>query len=444
MWYPKLKLVKVGVVLLAAFCVLGALHRWAFVEEFPQDREIASAFSRVSDAQGRTHGYVPVPNGSSQVVMNSAFAPVASNVLTNKTPSGRDLSVSELDKIIAKKYDVIFKEFEKRRPNNTKAAKTVASKTKYMQIPLEFECDPLDLGPRRVGAVYWGIFAGRRDRLQIQEKYWVQLHNAGILTEVHLWDFTYLYGEKTKDAQLNKEWIHAKSKEYDFVKIKTAEMAPGRRFFLNFYQYYAENLGPNDVALKVDDDVLWLNGTELPCLLTFVHDQTDHLVVHTNIINNPVMAHIQQNLGMIPKSLGTFEYPHGGNIGRLYHNPAKGLELHKYFLANKKDFYLNSLIRYFERNPINFIGFNQRSAKEAYLVAKYVFDHPKKFSGSGDETAITTFANAELSLSDAAYMRMVVAHGAFYGQWKKSPKTMEQIADLYAKEPLPKVVTNWK
>ncbi len=91
------------------------------------------------------------------------------------------------------------------------------------------------------------------------------------------------------------------------------------------------------------------------------------------------------------------------------------------------------IIQYMERISINFFGVNHIHAKNAFEITEYVYGHKQYFGGALDETALTTFANIHLQTKQVIYMRLVVAHGTFVQQWRRSSKITSQITELYKK-----------
>ncbi len=329
--------------------------------------------------------------------------------------------------------------WDKNHSGKGQSARTMKSETKIKILNIDFTCNSV-LTPPISGNVYWAVFAGRRDRLEVQERYWHYLYKVGLLTEVHLWDFTSIANNAT-EAQLNQEWIESRAKQYEYITIKGGKVNKtcvdlwNAVCFLDFYEYYAENLAKLDVLVKVDDDILWVNVSEFKCFVQYVFHSKDEVLVSANIVNNGVVAHMQQQLGMIPESVGKFEYPWAGRTGTLYFSIDKALNLHKYFLLHKEKFYKEKvLVQYFERLSINFFGVNYYHAKEAFQMVKYVFEHQKYFQGAKDETALTTFANVHLNTKQVIYMRLVVAHGTFMNQWLASKKLTADITEMYQKE----------
>ncbi len=267
----------------------------------------------------------------------------------------------------------------------------------------KYECDSAKTLKADIN-VTWAVFAGRRDRLAFQEKYWVQLHNQGIVNVVHLWHFTSL---DPLGWRKNLDFLLAKAKQYDFVFVQRPHKNPIASQLRGFYEYYQMHSGPNDVIVKVDDDIIFVNTSEFKCFVNYVHEKQDVFTVSANVVNSGVVAHIQQELGIVPLSVGRMEYPPGGLEGSLFASLDKCVNLHKYFLEHPGDFFRPEIFQYKERLSINFIAYSGRRASEIHSLVK---------ADGNDERGITTRANTQLGLTSVVYMRLVVSHATYFKQ----------------------------
>ncbi len=256
----------------------------------------------------------------------------------------------------------------------------------------------------------------------------MQMYEQGLITEVHLWDFTGRDRNLTERA-LNKEWIESKAAQHKFVKV--FHKTPGYKGpseFTEFYQYYAKNTSDQDVIVKLDDDIVFVNVSEVKCFVKFVAETTEAFTVSANVVNNGVIAHFQQALGSIPLDLGRMEYPSEGLFGILWGSSRKAYDLHKYFVTHQEDFFKDVVVRYWARLSVNCITYSGRKAEEVYRT---VLKH------SDDEQQLTTAVNKAGAVS-LVYMRLVVAHLTFVGQ-SKPPERTERIKSLYENLESPQV-----
>ena len=243
-----------------------------------------------------------------------------------------------------------------------------SSNQKYLVLKSQFHCDSGETnGIHR--QVYWTIFAGRKNRLELQEKYWHTLKKKDLITEVHLWDFTYRNPDK-KEAELSRQWIYSKSKEFSFIQVMSN---PGF-LWSTYYKHYANYEKNNSIIIKVDDDIIWINSSEFRCFVKFVQESEHVFLVSANVVNNEVIAFFQQKLGCFPNTLRNFTYNKGGEMGKLANSADIGYQFHKYFISHKSNFYQKAIIQFTERLNINFIAFQSENAKE---INRYAYFNKK-------------------------------------------------------------------
>jgi hypothetical protein len=159
----------------------------------------------------------------------------------------------------------------------------------------------------------------------------------------------------------------------------------------NYYHYYDCTLYVNDIIIKCDDDIVFIDLYKLPRFIHFIRNN-DYDLVFANIINNGVSAFYQQNkFNLIPYSLMTLEYPNGGFCGSLWDSANKAETLHRHFIDNHATFldydYNNEIIPILTRFSINFFGFkgkNWYKIKDAYVDDEYNltvrFVHDRQFN----------------------------------------------------------------
>jgi hypothetical protein len=127
----------------------------------------------------------------------------------------------------------------------------------------------------------------------------------------------------------------------------------------NYYQYYADVQFSEDIILKCDDDIVFMDLNRLPSYLQFIRDH-DYDLVFANTINNGVSAYYQQHdFQLIPESI-PLEYPLGGLCGSLWESGQKANELHDYFLEHYSSFLTKEYpeeIPIHTRFSINFFGY---------------------------------------------------------------------------------------
>jgi hypothetical protein len=228
------------------------------------------------------------------------------------------------------------------------------------------------------------VFAGRYDRLSLMLQYWRLALQAELVHEIHLWDFC---RNETDRKLLNRFPM-------DDKRIKIFYRSTSRRCWEDYYEHYDTyaQSHPQDVIIKCDDDILFIDLHMLPYFLNIVRAQKKpHKyvskngeplggVVFANIINNGVASYYQQNLlGLLPPPNGSsidstgifhgeeFDYPEGGLEGSLWANATKAELMHLYFMTKWKDLL---------PSPLKLITFPARTktAASQYAPLKY---HPE-------------------------------------------------------------------
>jgi len=146
----------------------------------------------------------------------------------------------------------------------------------------------------------------------------------------------------------------------------------------NYYNYYNDKEFENDIIIKCDDDIVFIDLYKLPKFIDFIKNN-DYDLVFANTINNGVSAYFQQNkYNLIPKELMDLEYPSCGLCGSLWESGTKAEVLHNYFIKNYKKFldyeYNNEIIPIKERFSINFFGYKGNKfdkLKDCYIDDEY-------------------------------------------------------------------------
>jgi hypothetical protein len=186
-------------------------------------------------------------------------------------------------------------------------------------------------------------------------------------------------------------------------------MDPCEKTWENFYNHYTDKEFENDIIMKCDDDIVFIDVNKLPKFIEFVKNN-DFDLVFANTINNGVCAHFQQNkFNLIPKGLMDLEYPVNGAKSSLWENGKKAECLHNYFIEKYKDFldyeYNNEFIPINTRFSINFFGFkgiNWFKIKDAHY--------------GDDEFNLTLYYSQNRNFKNVIYSDFYVSHLSFYQQ----------------------------
>ena len=176
----------------------------------------------------------------------------------------------------------------------------------------------------------------------------------------------------------------------------------------NYYNHYTDSKFNNDIIIKCDDDIVFIDLLKLPNFIDFVKNN-EYDLVFANTINNGVAAYFQQNkYNLIPPELMTLEYPAGGFCGTLWENGKKAETLHNYFIENYKKFvnypYDKEIILIHTRFSINFFGYkgkNWHKIKDCY---------------GDDERTLTVDYVEGKNFNNVLYSDFFVSHLSFFRQ----------------------------
>lgn len=182
--------------------------------------------------------------------------------------------------------------------------------------------------------------------------------------------------------------------------------------WINYYQHYTDKQYENDVILKCDDDIVFIDLLKLPKFINFVKNN-DYDLVFANTINNGVSAYFQQNkYYLIPSELMELEYPHDGLCGSLWESGEKAEKLHNYFLDNYNRFlnheYNDEIIPITIRFSINFFGYK---GKNWYKIKDAGYDNL-----NDDERILTVDYVEKYQFKNVLYADFYVSHLSFYRQ----------------------------
>jgi hypothetical protein len=176
----------------------------------------------------------------------------------------------------------------------------------------------------------------------------------------------------------------------------------------NYYTHYNDKQFENDVIIKCDDDIVFIDLHKLPKFIEFIKNN-DYDLVFANTINNGVAAYFQQNkYNLIPKDLMELEYPSGGFCGSLWESGKKAENLHNYFIDSYKNFlnyeYNDETIKIDTRFSINFFGYK---GKNWHKITNCYRD---------DEFNLTVNYVINKQFKNVIYSNFYVSHLSFFKQ----------------------------
>ena len=202
------------------------------------------------------------------------------------------------------------------------------------------------------------IFAGRKDYLEILFSYCQKLIEKSLLDEVHGWDYCFDIKDKLYTHTFCKQnKLHFKLKIPAFMDNK---------YWDAYYKYYTDKIGDEDILIKCDDDIVFIDIEKFPTYLSAIKEGT---LYSANVINNDVCAYYQKVQGShnIPIDLKKGQKEEGAS--NWYQESHKALAIHKQFLSSPNKFrWEGQPIGWKDRLSINFIAGKGKTIKKIFLL----------------------------------------------------------------------------
>jgi hypothetical protein len=252
--------------------------------------------------------------------------------------------------------------------------------------------------------VYFTIFAGRERYLTILLPYLDVCLAMGIIHEVHLWDFTH----NESDAQFLTNMC--KTPQYKLMHVKN------KKRWDEYYIHYHQCLQPNEIIVKCDDDIVYI---DIPHFASFLTQLTDDCLHFPNIVNNDVCAYLQQYHYGIHTLFSTRNRIDENSIG--HNSPAsdwflrfeKAAAIHMDFLKRPSKYHLSDkpLFSYGNRISINFFAARQCAFKE--FVDVFIETNARINETGYDEEILTGYACGQLNRKNKINPNFTVVHFQF-------------------------------
>ena len=265
----------------------------------------------------------------------------------------------------------------------------------------------------------WTVFAGRENVMKLQVPYLREALENRIIDEVHLFDFT-CKSKKIDERIRNAKFLRDLVEQIPGVFLITTPKCNWE----DYYKYYKIHSHEDDVILKIDDDIIFVDTSRLKSFIDMVRSKTDAFLWSANVINNGKCALFQQEAGLLPANMtrlsNNLELRQRG-IGDLYANRKLGMAIHKEFLANQQKFFRKVGGRLFysvkSRLSINFVAWRGGRSEEVYRLT----------APGNDEHRITYQATVQEGLPPViVYGPLLVSHASFHPQFMDA-----QVVKLY-------------
>jgi hypothetical protein len=178
------------------------------------------------------------------------------------------------------------------------------------------------------------VFLGRKKNMKILHSYIQVALEHNIINEYHMYNFSrniddhdFIYIEFSRLLNLFplRIFIHNHKENKELLN------KPRTRTDWNpFYKKISEESNKNDIIIKCDDDILFIDIYSLKNAIEDRIKDTKSFLIHSNCINNGVCAYYQQNIfSKIKDQLNN--YPKGGILGILFDKPEIAYAMHNQF-----------------------------------------------------------------------------------------------------------------
>lgn len=153
---------------------------------------------------------------------------------------------------------------------------------------------------------------------------------------------------------------------YDFIKIIYCDIdVDGNNSIHSFFKHY---INEDEVYLRLDDDIVYVHKGSISSIFEFRIKNEDPFLVFGNIINNAIVSHLHQRMGMLPIVDKLVSYNCLDSVG--WNDPEFALDCHNnFFKKQKKDelesfFFKNWILHDYNRVSINVISWLGKTFRE--------------------------------------------------------------------------------
>jgi hypothetical protein len=128
-------------------------------------------------------------------------------------------------------------------------------------------------------------------------------------------------------------YIRELSEKYNFIKAIESEIPWDRSYSIHdFFKHY---INIDEIYLRLDDDIVYMREGSINRIFKERESDTEHFLLHGNVINNAIGSHIQQRIGNFTTKIGRAGYNCLDETG--WRNPIFAEYIHKVFLEKIKE-----------------------------------------------------------------------------------------------------------
>lgn len=126
----------------------------------------------------------------------------------------------------------------------------------------------------------------------------------------------------------NIDYLYELEKTYSWIKvIDLPDSNPCEKNY-NIHRFFRTCINEDTIYIGLDDDIVWLDKNFIKNLYQARIDYPDYFLVFPQIVNNGIIAHLQQKFNV-------FKYPDHIDyacLGNLWKEPSRAISLHEQFL----------------------------------------------------------------------------------------------------------------
>lgn len=135
-------------------------------------------------------------------------------------------------------------------------------------------------------------FAGRRDRMCVLARTMLTALSRGIIDEWHVWN----YARTLEDSA----WVDSLPSHLEDSRVVVRTPTQVDTYADAYMAYAPEDYADDDVFVKIDDDILYIDLNGLEHLIQFRKLNPHYYIVSANVINNLTCYLLQRQLGVWP------------------------------------------------------------------------------------------------------------------------------------------------
>jgi hypothetical protein len=208
--------------------------------------------------------------------------------------------------------------------------------------------------------------------------------------------------EKTqKENKENEECTN------NYIKLYTVY---NKNKWLEYYKHYTKQRYPNNVIIKCDDDIVFIDTKEFASFIKRRLENKTDILAFPSIINNGVCAYHQQNNEVLPENIDKF--PYDTLCGKLWANGKLCQKLHEYFTQQYQE-WLNKT--YNIKNSIIKHPIGDRISINFFAILSKDLDIFQQI-GNDDEHELTIRITQDIKKHHYIDTHFTVSHLGFYKQ----------------------------